>query len=65
MSELRAENDFEVNVKAEQEIELILHHLEYQNGILISLVEKLGLDHQEIAGAISERLHNGEKPAPT
>ncbi|MGC8666518.1 MAG: DUF1003 domain-containing protein [Chthonomonadales bacterium] len=62
-SELRAENDFAVNVKAEQEIELILHHLEYQNGILINLVEKLGLDHQEIAGQISARLHDAEAPA--
>jgi uncharacterized membrane protein len=46
-SELRAEHDLEVNVKAEQEIEVILEHLEYQNAILIAMVEKLGLslDH--------------------
>jgi hypothetical protein len=36
-----------VNVKAEQEIEVILQHLEYQSTILIAMVEKLGvsLDH--------------------
>ena len=46
-SEMRAEHDLEVNVKAEQEIEVILQHLEYQNAILIAMVEKLGvtLDH--------------------
>ena len=40
-SEARAENDLEVNIKAEKEIELVLEHLEYQNAILIDLVKKL------------------------
>jgi len=43
-SEARAEHDLEVNVKAEQEIEVILQHLEYQNEILMKMVEKLGVD---------------------
>ena len=42
-SELRAESDFEVNVKAEREIEAVLHHLEYQNALLIALVKHQGL----------------------
>ena len=42
-SEMRAEHDLEVNVKAEEEIEVILQHLEYQNAILIAMVEKLGV----------------------
>ena len=42
-SELRADNDLDVNVKAEAEIEVILQHLEYQNSLLIALVEKLGV----------------------
>ena len=42
-SELRAESDFEVNVKAEREIEAVLHHLEYQNALLIALVQHQGL----------------------
>jgi len=41
-SEARAENDLEVNVRAEEEIEVILHHLEYQNNILIAMTQKLG-----------------------
>ena len=43
-SEARAEHDLEVNVKAEQEIEVILQHLEQQNEILMAMVEKLGVD---------------------
>ena len=42
-SELRAEHDLEVNVKAEQEIEVILQHLEYQQQILLQLVEAQGI----------------------
>ncbi|HUZ12159.1 MAG TPA: DUF1003 domain-containing protein [Caulobacteraceae bacterium] len=46
-SEIRAEHDLEVNVKAEHEIEVILQHLEYQNQILMKMVEKLGVDLRE------------------
>jgi uncharacterized membrane protein len=42
-SELRADVDLEINIKAEHEIEVILQHLEYQNAILIAMVEKLGV----------------------
>lgn len=43
-SEARSEHDLEVNIKAEKEIELVLGHLEYQNSILIAMLEKMGLD---------------------
>ena len=43
-AEARAVHDLEVNVRAEQEIEVILRHLEYQNAMLIALVQKLGID---------------------
>jgi uncharacterized membrane protein len=42
-SELRADSDLDVNIKAEEEIEVILQHLEYQNALLIAMVEKLGI----------------------
>ena len=42
-AEARAENDLEINIRAEQEIEEILRHLEYQASILIALNEKLGV----------------------
>ena len=40
-AEIRAEADFEVNTKAELEIETILMHLENQNKIMIEILEKL------------------------
>jgi len=46
-AEARAEYDLEVNVKAEQEIEAILYHLEYQNNLLIAMMEKLGVSREE------------------
>lgn len=41
-AETRAENDYLINCKAEKEVETILHHLEYQNEILITMLEALG-----------------------
>jgi uncharacterized membrane protein len=40
-AEVRAEADFEVNTKAELEIETILMHLENQNKIIMEILEKL------------------------
>lgn len=40
-ADARAENDLEINIKAEKEIETILHHLEYQNALLIAMMKKL------------------------
>lgn len=46
-AEVRAENDLEINIKAEQEIEVIIQHLEYQNEILITMMEKLGCEFKK------------------
>lgn len=43
-TEVRAEHDLDVNVRAEQEIEVILRHLEYQNTLLLTMVQQLGAD---------------------
>ena len=40
-AEVRAEADFEVNTKAELEIETILIHLENQNKIILQILEKI------------------------
>jgi len=40
-AEARAEADFEVNTKAETEIETILMHLENQNQLIIKILENL------------------------
>jgi uncharacterized membrane protein len=38
-AEKRAESDFDVNVRAEKEIEVILMHLEQQNEMLLKILE--------------------------
>ena len=43
-AEARAQNDLEVNVKAEREIEVILEHLDYQNAAILKMMEKLGCE---------------------
>jgi uncharacterized membrane protein len=50
-SERRAQFDLEVNVRAEEEIEAILSHLEYQNNLLIAMIHKLGIDMEDPKGA--------------
>jgi uncharacterized membrane protein len=40
-AEVRAESDFEVNVKAEREIEAILMHLEQQNEFILKILHHL------------------------
>lgn len=45
-AELRAESDYEVNVKAEREIEAMLQHLEQQTQLLLTITTHLGLDAQ-------------------
>lgn len=43
-AEMRAEHDFEVNVKAETEIEAVLVRLEEQNKLLNALAKKIGAE---------------------
>ena len=52
----RAEHDLEVNVKAEQEIELVLNHLEQQNDMLIAMLEKQGIKLEEALGRTARAL---------
>jgi uncharacterized membrane protein len=40
-SEARAESDFDINVKAEKEIETILLHLEQQNDLMLKILHHL------------------------
>lgn len=42
-AELRAQSDYEVNVRAEHEIDAILQHLEYQNALLLKLLAHAGI----------------------
>jgi len=45
-SEARAEADFEVNKKAELEIETVLQHLEYQNDLILKILKRLEASEQ-------------------
>jgi uncharacterized membrane protein len=45
-AELRAQSDYEVNLKAEREVAAVLRHLEYQNEMLRALVQKLVADRE-------------------
>jgi uncharacterized membrane protein len=40
-AEARAEADFEINTKAEQEIEVVLEHLEHQNELILKILTRL------------------------
>jgi uncharacterized membrane protein len=46
-SEARAEADFEVNLKAEREVETILMHLENQNQLILHILERLDQQDQQ------------------
>ncbi|HVC35361.1 MAG TPA: DUF1003 domain-containing protein, partial [Chloroflexota bacterium] len=40
-SEFRAQSDYEVNLKAETEVEAILTHLEHQNEIMLEILQRI------------------------
>jgi uncharacterized membrane protein len=46
-AEARAESDYDVNVKAEREIETILLHLEHQNDLILKILDHLGQGEEE------------------
>ena len=45
-SEARSEADFDVNTRAEREIEAVLIHLEYQNELILKILHHLEEDKQ-------------------
>lgn len=54
-AEARSEHDLDVNVKAEQEIEVILSHLERQNDLLIAMMERQGIKIDEALQTADQR----------
>ena len=48
-AEARAEADFEINTKAEREIEVVLQHLERQNDLILEILERLAGNMQRQA----------------
>jgi uncharacterized membrane protein len=47
-SEELAQHDYEINVKTEKEVEIILHHLEHLDKMVVMALEKLGVNMQEV-----------------
>lgn len=47
-AEARAESDFDINVKAEMEIETILLHLEQQNELMLKILHHLENESREL-----------------
>lgn len=52
-SELRSEAQYEINVKTEHEIDVIMEHLEYQNRLLTAIARTVGVDESELNGHVS------------
>jgi uncharacterized membrane protein len=44
---LMAQHDYEINLKAEQEVKAIMHHLEQQDDIMIDILHRLEAQHRE------------------
>ncbi|MBA3811616.1 MAG: DUF1003 domain-containing protein [Caulobacteraceae bacterium] len=53
-AEARAEHDLDVNIKAEQEIEVILTHLEHQNTLLIEMMQKLDVKADQVLDKVGD-----------
>ena len=47
-AEALAEHDYEINVKAEKEVDIILHHLDHLDKMLVMALERLGVDMHEV-----------------
>jgi uncharacterized membrane protein len=45
---LAAENDYSINVKAEEEVKAIMHHLEQQDEMMLDLLRHLEQEHKEM-----------------
>lgn len=54
-SELRAENDYRVNLKAEHEVKAILARLESQQELIITILQRMGAQQDEIDHCLRHR----------
>lgn len=61
-SELRAQSDYEINVKAEREVAAVLQNLEYQTALLIALVEKVGVDLASVQATLTTHTDTASSP---
>jgi uncharacterized membrane protein len=60
---IAAENDYQINVKAEDEVKSIMHHLEQQDEMMIDILHHLETQHKEILERIRPALDSTGEPA--
>jgi uncharacterized membrane protein len=57
---LMAEQDYEVNAKAEDEVKAIMHHLEQQDEVMIDILRRVE-DQQKLSSDVLKRLEDNQK----
>jgi uncharacterized membrane protein len=64
---LRAQHEFELNVKAEEELKALMNHLMHQDEILLQIVNRLDRGDREmkrLARRLEQAIESAETPAP-
>jgi uncharacterized membrane protein len=61
---LTAENDYLTDTKGEEEVRNILAHLEHQDALIITIIERLETQHQEMLHQIQELSVVAARQAP-
>jgi uncharacterized membrane protein len=60
---LAAEYDYQINVKAEDEVKSIMHHLEQQDEMMIDILHHLETQHKDILERIRAAPDSAREPA--
>jgi uncharacterized membrane protein len=60
---LRAQNEYELNVKAEEETKALMNHLMHQDEILLQIVNRLDRSDREMK-RLTRRLEQATEPSP-
>jgi uncharacterized membrane protein len=58
---LMAEQDYVVNIKAEEEVKAIMHHLEQQDEVMIDILRRMESQHEVIMGRLAIPSTDGNK----
>jgi uncharacterized membrane protein len=64
---LRAQHDFELDIKAEEELKALMNHLMHQDEILLQIVNRLDRGDREmkrLARRLEQAIESTEPPAP-
>src|SRR6266853_341015 len=60
---MRAQNEYELNVKAEEELKALMNHLMHQDEILLQIVNRLDRSDREMK-RLTRRLEQATEPSP-